>query len=41
MGDKIGYIKAVIDFALLRADVGGEISQYLLEKVAELKEHSA
>ncbi len=33
-GDKIGYIKAVIDFALEREDLSSEIGQYLLEKVS-------
>jgi len=33
-GDKIGYIKAVIDFALEREDLRREIGQYLLEKVS-------
>lgn len=34
-GDKIGYIKAVIDFALERVDLRGEIEQYLDEKTSK------
>jgi UTP--glucose-1-phosphate uridylyltransferase len=33
-GDKIGYIKAVIDFALEREDLSLEIGQYLIERVS-------
>jgi UTP--glucose-1-phosphate uridylyltransferase len=36
-GDKIGYIKAVIDFALEREDLSREIGQHLIEKVSGLK----
>ncbi len=35
-GDKIGYIKAIIDFALEREDLRGEIGRHLRETVAAL-----
>jgi UTP--glucose-1-phosphate uridylyltransferase len=31
-GDKIGYIKAIIDFALKREDLKGELEKYLRER---------
>lgn len=34
-GDKIGYIKAVIDFALERADLREELARYLDEKISK------
>jgi UTP--glucose-1-phosphate uridylyltransferase len=33
-GDKVGYIKAIVDFALKRDDLRGEIERYLQEIVA-------
>jgi len=33
-GDKIGYVKAIIDSALEREDLRGEIERYLREIVA-------
>ncbi|MGZ8884659.1 MAG: hypothetical protein ACXW0U_07080 [Halobacteriota archaeon] len=33
-GDKIGYIKAVIDFVLERPDLGGGIERYLEGKIS-------
>ncbi|MFZ1020348.1 MAG: UTP--glucose-1-phosphate uridylyltransferase GalU [Halobacteriota archaeon] len=38
-GDKIGYLKAVIDFALERDDLRGELAQYLAEKASVSKDH--
>jgi len=35
-GDKVGYIKAIVDFALGRDDLRGEIERYLWEIVAAL-----
>jgi len=35
-GDKLGYIKAIIDFALEREDLREEIERYLREIVAAL-----
>jgi len=31
-GDKIGYVKAIVDFALGRVDLKEEIGKYLQEK---------
>jgi len=30
-GDKLGYVRAIIDFALEREDLKGEIERYLWE----------
>ena len=30
-GDKLGYVKAIVDFALEREDISGEIERYLQE----------
>jgi len=35
-GDKLGYVRAIIDFALEREDLKGEIERYLQETVAAL-----
>jgi UTP--glucose-1-phosphate uridylyltransferase len=36
-GDKVGYLKATIDFALKNPQVSKELKKYLLEKTKELK----
>ncbi|MBA7527374.1 UTP--glucose-1-phosphate uridylyltransferase [subsurface metagenome] len=38
-GDKLGYVKAIIDFALEREDLRGEIERYLQEIVAVLPQN--
>jgi len=36
-GDKVEYVKAIVDFALAREDLRGEIVRYLVEKKKSLK----
>lgn len=36
IGDKFGFIKATIDFALMRQDLASDVAQYLKNKVAEI-----
>lgn len=37
VGDKVGYIKATIDFALQRAELKEQVINYLINKVDEIK----
>lgn len=36
IGDKLGYIKAIIDFSLKRDDLKDEVKEYLINKVKEI-----
>jgi len=35
IGDKLGFVKATIDFALLRGDLQDDIKTYMQQKLAE------
>ena len=38
VGDKFGFIKATIDFALARENLKEQVEQYIIEKAKELYE---